>query len=150
MRAVIQRVSSAEVRVGDECTGRIGPGCLVLLGVAADDTPEDAEWIAARLVNLRLFDDAEGRMNLTLAETGGEVLVVSQFTLLGSTKKGTRPSWHRAARPEQAVPLYEGFVARVAALTGKPVPTGRFGAMMRVRLENDGPVTLILDSRLRE
>jgi D-tyrosyl-tRNA(Tyr) deacylase len=150
MRAVVQRVSSAAVRVGDEVTGRIGTGYVVLLGVATGDTAEDGEWIAGRLVNLRLFDDVEGRMNLTLGDVSGGVLVVSQFTLLGSTKKGTRPSWHRAARPEEAVPLYEGFVARVAALTGRPVATGRFGAMMSVALENDGPVTLVLDSTLRE
>lgn len=150
MRAVLQRVSTACVRVGHVTTGEIGRGLLVLLGAAAEDTPADVEWLAGRIVTQRLFGDGEGRMNLSVRDIGGGLLVVSQFTLLASTRKGTRPSWHRAAGPEQAIPLYEAAVRRLSELLGAPVQTGRFGAMMQVHLVNDGPVTLILDSRLRE
>ena len=150
MRMVIQRVREAAVSVGERTTGRIGPGMLVLLGIAPDDTASDLEWLAGKVADLRIHDDEAGVMNRSVREVGGEVLVVSQFTLLASTRKGTRPGWSGAARPEVARPLYEQFCQRLEVLLGRPVPTGEFGAEMRVSLVNDGPVTLILDSRLRE
>lgn len=150
MRLVLQRVSSARVTVGGETAGEIGAGLLVLLGVADGDTAEDAAWLAGKVTDLRIFLDAEGRMNRSVRETGGGVLVVSQFTLIASTRKGTRPSFHGAARPDVAVPLYEGFVRAVSDLIGRPVPTGEFGAHMDFALVNDGPVTLVIDSRARE
>lgn len=147
MRIVIQRVTRAVVRVDGAVTGEISKGLLLLLGVEPADTAEDADRLAEKLVKLRVFEDAEGRMNLALPEVGGDALVVSQFTLYGSLAKGNRPSFNRAAPPAHATPLYERFVARLAALLGKPVPTGVFGADMKVELVNDGPVTLILDTR---
>jgi D-tyrosyl-tRNA(Tyr) deacylase len=150
VRAVLQRVTSASVAVGDEVVGAIGRGLLVLVGKENADTAEDAEWLATKIVNLRLFTDESGTMNLSVAEIGGEILVVSQFTLFASTRKGTRPSWHRAARPEHAIPLYERLVRRLGEALGRPVATGRFGAMMQVALVNDGPVTLLLDTKSRE
>ncbi len=149
MRAVVQRVSKASVTVGGCVTGLIEGGLLVLVGVAADDTEEDLALLAGKIVQQKLFVDAMGRMNRSVLESGG-VLVVSQFTLLASTRKGTKPSWHRAAGPEVAGPLYEAFVRKMEELLGRPVATGEFGAMMEVELVNDGPVTLVLDSRLRE
>jgi D-tyrosyl-tRNA(Tyr) deacylase len=146
MRAVLQRVRRARVVVGEEVAGAIGPGLLVLLGVAADDTEEGARWLADKVVGLRVFNDADGKMNLSVADVGGAALVVSQFTLYGDCRKGRRPSFVEAAPPELAVPLYEAFVAAVRA-QGIPTATGRFGAMMQVELVNDGPVTLIVDSR---
>jgi D-tyrosyl-tRNA(Tyr) deacylase len=146
MRAVLQRVRRARVVVGEEVTGAIGPGLLVLLGVAANDTPLDARWLADKVVGLRVFNDADDKMNLSVADVGGAVLVVSQFTLYGDCRKGRRPSFVEAAPPEVAVPLYEAFVAAVRA-HGLPTATGRFGAMMQVELINDGPVTLIVDSK---
>jgi D-tyrosyl-tRNA(Tyr) deacylase len=146
MRAVLQRVSRARVRVGDEVTGEVGPGLLVLLGVARGDTAEQARWLAEKVVGLRVFEDAEGKMNRDVSEAGGSVLVVSQFTLYGDCRKGRRPSFIEAAGPETAVLLYEAFIEAVRAL-GVPVATGRFGAMMDVELINDGPVTLIVDSK---
>ncbi|HEY1380889.1 MAG TPA: D-aminoacyl-tRNA deacylase [Gemmataceae bacterium] len=145
MRAVIQRVSRASVTIGGEVVGRIDRGLLVLLGLTHSDTPADACWLAEKTIGLRIFNDADGKMNLGLTDVGGAVLVVSQFTLYGDAQKGRRPSFVAAARPEQAIPLYEAFVNGVRAL-GVPVETGRFGAMMDVELVNDGPVTLILDS----
>jgi D-aminoacyl-tRNA deacylase len=150
MKAVLQRVSRASVSVEGHVTGAIGAGLVVLLGVHCDDTPDDLEWLCGKITRLRIFDDAAGAMNLSVVESGGGLLVVSQFTLLGSTKKGNRPSWNDAARPEQAIPLYERAVARLAELLGRPVATGAFGAMMQVALVNDGPVTLVLDSREKE
>ena len=150
MRAVIQRVSEASVSVVGNITGSIEGGLLVLVGVTADDADEDIAWLAGKIVGQKLFADESGRMNLSVMETGGGVLVVSQFTLLASTRKGTKPSWHRAAGPEAAVPLYEAFVRKMEELLGRSVATGQFGAMMEVALINDGPVTLVLDSRLRE
>lgn len=150
MRAVIQRVSRASVTVGGNVVGEVGCGLLVLVGVAADDTSEDIGWLAGKIAQQKLFPDESGRMNLSVAEIGGGVLVISQFTLLASTRKGTKPSWHRAAGPEVAVPLYEEFVRAMEAVLGRPVATGEFGAMMEVELVNDGPVTLVLDSRWRE
>jgi D-tyrosyl-tRNA(Tyr) deacylase len=146
MRAVVQRVSRARVVIGAEVTGEIGRGLLVLLGVATTDTPEQARWLAEKLVGLRIFEDAEGKMNLGLADVGGAMLIVSQFTLYGDCRKGRRPSFIDAAPPETAIPLYEGFINDVKA-QGVRTATGRFGAMMQVELVNDGPVTLILDSK---
>jgi D-tyrosyl-tRNA(Tyr) deacylase len=150
MRAVIQRVSEARVTIGGTVKAAIGRGLLVLLGVEENDTDEDVAWLSGKIVRLRIFDDAEGRMNCSVLDVGGEILVVSQFTLFASTRKGHRPSWSRAARPELAVPLYETFVARVAQELGRPVHTGEFGAHMAVSLTNDGPVTILMDTRLRE
>lgn len=150
MRAVVQRVSSARVTVSGELTGEIGAGLLVLLGVAQGDTEDDVRWLADKLCQLRIFEDAEGRMNRSLVDTGGGLLVVSQFTLLASTRKGTRPSFNDAAKPELARPLYEAFVRHASTTLGRPVATGQFAAMMDVALVNAGPVTLVIDSRQRE
>ena len=130
--------------------GEIGRGLLVLLGVEPSDGSEDIEWLATKLVQLRIFNDEAGVMNRSVTDVGGGILLVSQFTLHASTRKGTRPSWHRAAKPDTAVPLYEAFHYRLQELTGKAVPTGVFGAEMQVALVNDGPVTLIVDSKSRE
>jgi D-tyrosyl-tRNA(Tyr) deacylase len=146
MRAVLQRVSRARVLEGGQVLGQIGHGLLVLLGVSRTDTPDQARWLAEKVVSLRLFNDADGRMNRGLADVGGAVLVVSQFTLYGDCSKGRRPSFIDAAAPEAAVPLYEAFVDAVKA-QGIPTATGRFGAMMQVELLNDGPVTVIVDTR---
>ncbi len=146
MRACVQRVSQAQVTVGQEICGQIGRGLLVLLGVAGDDTPEDARQLAEKIVGLRIFDDEQGKMNLALGDVGGAMLVVSQFTLLGDCRKGRRPSFVAAAPPELAAALYEQFVAAVIE-QGIPVATGRFRQHMLVSLTNDGPVTLWLDSR---
>ncbi|MCA1615807.1 MAG: D-tyrosyl-tRNA(Tyr) deacylase [Acidobacteria bacterium] len=146
MRAVLQRVTRASVRVSGETVGEIGAGLVVLLGVARDDAAEDARYLAEKIAALRVFDDADGRMNLSLAETGGALLVVSQFTLYGDVRRGRRPSWIDAAPPEAASALYEAFVAEARKLIGL-VETGSFRAMMEVELVNDGPVTLLLDSR---
>ena len=150
MRSVIQRVSRASVTVEGGVTGEIEPGLLVLVGIAPDDTADDIAWLAGKIAQQKLFPDESGRMNLSVVESGGGVLVVSQFTLLASTRKGTKPSWHRAAPPEVAIPLYESFVRAMEGLLGRPVARGKFGAMMEVSLVNNGPVTLVLDSRLRE
>ncbi len=150
MRAVIQRVSEASVTVGGEVTGRIGVGLLVLLGVEEDDGPSDAEWLSGKISRMRLFPDREGVMNLSVKETGGGLLIVSQFTLHASTRKGNRPSYIRAARPEKAIPLYEHFLRLMEAEIGKAVATGQFGAMMKINLVNDGPVTIIIDSKEKE
>ena len=146
MRVVLQRVTRARVLVDQEVIGQIGPGLLVLLGVARADTPDQARWLAEKVVDLRLFQDAEGKMNRSLGEVSGEVLVVSQFTLYGDCRKGRRPSFVEAAPPEIAIPLYEVFLDALRA-QGIPTATGRFGAMMQVELVNDGPVTLIVDSK---
>lgn len=146
MRACVQRVSEASVTVDGEVVGQIGLGALVLLGVAGDDTEADARWLADKVAGLRIFEDAEGKMNLSLADVAGGMLVVSQFTLLGDCRRGRRPSFAAAAPPELAERLYEVFVAAVRA-TGIEVATGRFRCHMGVSLVNDGPVTLILDSR---
>lgn len=147
MRAVVQRVSRARVTVGDELTGEIGRGILLLLGVSAADTEAEAEYLVGKILNLRIFDDADGKMNLSLLDVDGELLVVSQFTLYGDTRKGRRPSYIDAARPEEANRLYEFFVSEARKHIAK-VETGRFQAMMDVELVNDGPVTLIVDSDL--
>ena len=145
MRAVVQRVIKAEVRVDGLVVGAVGRGMLVLLGVGKDDSLKDAQSLADKILNLRIFDDAEGRMNLSLLETNGELLCVSQFTLYGDCRKGRRPSYDQAARPEAAAGLYDAFVAAARA-AGVNVQTGKFQAMMEVELVNDGPVTLLLDS----
>lgn len=150
MRAVIQRVSTANVRIDDAVSGAIGPGLLVLLAVETDDTSADAAWLAGKIVNLRIFPDANGLMNRSVLDADGDVLVVSQFTLLASTRKGNRPSFTRSAPPQLAAPIYESFLRLISALLPRPPQTGRFGADMRVRLENDGPVTIIIDSHLKE
>ena len=171
MRAVIQRVSAARVTVSGAIVGDIGPGLLVFLGVAPTDTEADVQWLAEKIAKLRIFPDAEGHMNRSLLDaappprpadlssglsaldaplSAPSALVVSQFTLFASTRKGTRPSFHAAARPDLALPLYELFCRLLSAALGRPVATGQFGAMMAVSLVNDGPVTLIIDSRLRE
>jgi D-tyrosyl-tRNA(Tyr) deacylase len=133
-----------------EVVGAIERGLVVLIGKEEADTAADIEWLAQKIVNLRIFADEAGMMNRSVLEVGGGILLVSQFTLFASTKKGTRPSWHRAAKPEVAVPLYEAMILRLSELLGRPIQTGRFGAMMQVALVNDGPVTLIIDSKARE
>lgn len=150
MRALIQRVREASVSVGDRTVGAIGPGLLVLAAVAADDADGDREWIARKIVALRIFDDDTGVMNRSVTDVGGAILAVSQFTLYASTRKGARPSWSGAAPPEVARPLFDAFVATLAQALDKAVATGEFGAVMQVALTNDGPVTIWLDSRARE
>ena len=146
MRLVIQRVQSASVVVDDQIVGQIGPGLLVLAGFAPTDAPAVLAWMARKLVGLRIFADDNGQMNRSVRDVAGEVLVVSQFTLLADARKGNRPSYIGAAPPPVAEPLYQQFVAMVAAEMGKPVPTGIFGADMKVSLLNDGPVTIVLDT----
>ncbi len=150
MRAVIQRVREAAVTVAGERVAAIGPGLLVLAGMAADDGDDDLEWVARKIVAMRIFADDAGVMNRSLAEAGGELLAVSQFTLFASTRKGNRPSWSGAAPPEVAQPKFAAFVAALERSCGRPVPTGVFGADMQVALVNDGPVTIVVDSRRRE
>jgi D-tyrosyl-tRNA(Tyr) deacylase len=150
MRAVIQRVSSASVSIGGRVKGAIGRGLLVLVAVEDADTAADIEWLSGKIVRLRIFNDDQGVMNLSVGEISGEILVISQFTLFASTKKGNRPSYIRSARPELAIPLYEQFLARIRADFGQPIPCGEFGADMQVSLCNDGPVTILIDSKQRE
>jgi D-tyrosyl-tRNA(Tyr) deacylase len=150
MRIVVQRVRKASVTIDGKVHSAIGKGLLILTGIEDTDSPDDVSWLASKVVNLRLFDDSNGVMNLSAGETGNELMIVSQFTLHASTKKGNRPSYIRAARPEKAIPLYEDFIARTAALLGRRPATGVFGAMMEVELVNDGPVTIIIDSKNRE
>ena len=150
MRIVIQRVKSASVAIGGEIHSSIGEGMMVLVGVREGDTMDDMRWLAAKTVNLRIFDDDQGVMNRSILDVGGEVLAVSQFTLNASTKKGNRPSYIHAAGHDLAVPLYEAYCDELAQLTGKPTQRGVFGAEMQVSLVNDGPVTIIIDSRLKE
>ena len=147
MRTVIQRVTSASVSIGGEVVGEIGKGVMLLLGITPEDTQQDADWLVGKISKLRIFDDANGVMNLSLQDTGGEALVVSQFTLMASYKKGNRPSYIHAAPPAVAIPLYEYFVAQLQQVLGRTVPTGRFGADMQVNLTNDGPVTIVMDSK---
>ncbi len=153
MRAVIQRVNRATVVADGELTGSIGKGLFILLGVEAGEDPtktDDLDWLAQKIVGQRIFSDEQGQMNLSLKDVDAEILVVSQFTLFAKTRKGNRPSFIDAARPETAVPLYEAFVKKLSELTGKEVPTGRFGADMKIDMEADGPVTIIMDTRRRE
>ena len=150
MRLLVQRVREASVVVDGATIARIGMGVLVLVGVARDDTADDRDWLARKLVELRIFDDEQGVMNRSVLDVAGDVLAVSQFTLYASTRKGNRPSWSRAAPPETAASQFDAFVAALAARLGRPVATGRFGANMQVALVNDGPVTIWLDSRDRQ
>jgi len=150
MRAVVQRVTSASVTIAARTTSAIGRGLLVLVAVEEADSEEDIVWLVGKIVRLRIFPDEAGMMNRSVQEAGGDVLVVSQFTLFASTKKGNRPSYTRSARPEVAIPVYERFVGRLTADLGKPVQTGAFGADMQVALVNDGPVTILIDSKARE
>lgn len=147
MIGVIQRVSEASVKIGNKVTGEIGTGLLVLVGIEDADGGEDIDWLANKIVNLRIFNDAEGVMNVNIKEAGGGILVVSQFTLHASIKKGNRPSYIRAARPEVAIPLYKKFIQALGSALGKPVETGEFGADMKVSLTNDGPVTILIDTK---
>ena len=150
MRAVIQRVNCASVTIHNAVKGRIEKGLLVLLAVEEADGPEDIEWLSGKIARLRIFPDEQGVMNRSVQEAGGDILLVSQFTLFASTRKGNRPSYSRSAAPPIAIPLYESFIQKLSADLGKPVQTGEFGADMQVKLINDGPVTIIIDSKLKE
>ena len=149
MIAVIQRAASASVSINGAAKSSIGKGLLVLVGIGPDDGKEDIDWLATKIVNLRIFNDQQGVMNVSILEDGGDIIVVSQFTLHASTKKGNRPSYIKAARPEVAIPLYNLFVHTLESALQKPVQTGEFGADMQVSLVNDGPVTIIIDTRNR-
>jgi D-tyrosyl-tRNA(Tyr) deacylase len=150
MRAVIQRVSDASVTVDEKITGAIKTGLLVLLGIEDADTAEDIQWLGAKIVNLRIFNDENGVMNVSLLDINGDILLVSQFTLHASTKKGNRPSYIRASKPGIAIPLYEQMIAQLEKDLGKKIQAGIFGADMKVRLLNDGPVTIVIDTKNRE
>ena len=150
MRVVIQKVTQASVSIENQIEVSIDKGLLVLVGIEDGDANEDIVWLSSKIVNLRVFDDDNGVMNLSVKEVEGEVLIVSQFTLHASTKKGNRPSYIKAARPEVAIPIYEAFIKQVESLLGKRVPTGQFGAMMQVSLCNDGPVTILIDTKNKE
>ncbi len=150
MRVVIQRVSSASVTIGGRIAGQIERGLVVLVGIESADTAADGEWLAQKMVKLRLFADADGQMNKSVVDIAGGILLVSQFTLYASTQKGTRPSFNAAARPEHARPLYETFIRQLSLALGQAVQMGEFGADMKVALVNDGPVTIIVDSKSRE
>jgi len=147
MKAVIQRVSSASVEINNSIVGNIDVGYVVLLGIAIDDSVEDVKWLSNKIFNLRIFSDDEGLMNKSISEVNGNVLLISQFTLHAKTKKGNRPSYIHAAKPETAIPLYEHFISELSNLLNKPVQTGEFGADMKVSLVNDGPVTIIIDTK---
>jgi D-tyrosyl-tRNA(Tyr) deacylase len=147
MKAVLQRVSDASVTINGALHSAIGPGLMILLGIEEADNQEDIEWLANKITNLRIFNDAEGVMNLSIKDIGGNMLLVSQFTLFANTKKGNRPSYIQAARPETAIPLYEAMITELEKQLGKPVKTGVFGADMKVALVNDGPVTIIIDTK---
>jgi D-tyrosyl-tRNA(Tyr) deacylase len=150
MRAVIQRVSKASVTIDGNINAQIGNGLLVLLGIEDADTTEDIEWLSAKIVNLRVFNDAEGVMNESVKDQGGDIILVSQFTLHAATKKGNRPSYIKASKPPVAIPLYEQMIRQLSADLGKPIGTGIFGADMKVELLNDGPVTIVIDTKARE
>lgn len=150
MRTVIQRVSEASVTIDGKVSGAIGEGLLILLGIEDADTAEDIDWLCRKIANLRIFNDDAGVMNRSVLDVDGGLLVVSQFTLHASTKKGNRPSYLRASKPEVAIPMYESFVRNLSQIAGRTIETGEFGADMKVRLLNDGPVTILIDSRQRE
>lgn len=150
MRAVIQRVSRASVTIDGKTHSQIGKGLLVLLGIEDADTSEDIDWLSSKIVNLRIFDDANGVMNESVKDRGGDIILVSQFTLHASTKKGNRPSYIKASKPEIAIPLYEKMIQRLSVDLGKTIGTGIFGADMKVELLNDGPVTILIDSKNKE
>ena len=149
MIAVIQRVSQASVTIDNQVKGQIDKGFLILLGITHTDTREDVDWLSKKIVGMRIFSDADGKMNLDLAAVGGNILLISQFTLHANTKKGNRPSFIEAARPDVATPLYEAMIAQLSTNLGKPVQTGEFGADMKVMLLNDGPVTILIDTKNR-
>ena len=150
MKVVLQRVSSASVFINDSTVASIGQGILVLLGIETDDTIMDIEWLTSKMISLRIFNDSDDKMNLSIKDVDGDFIVVSQFTLHASTKKGNRPSYIKAARPEIAIPAYNTFVECLQKEFGKPIQTGQFGADMKVSLVNDGPVTIIIDSKIKE
>lgn len=150
MRAVIQRVTKASVTIDGKIHSQIGSGLLVLLGIEDEDTGEDIQWLSSKIVNLRIFDDADGVMNESVRDKNGDIILVSQFTLHASTKKGNRPSYIKASKPEVAMPLYKKMIQQLSADLGKPVGTGSFGADMKVELLNDGPVTILIDSKNKE
>ncbi len=150
MRIVVQKVSQASVKVEAGIVSEIGKGLLILVGVEDKDTQEDIDWLTAKITQLRIFDDEKGVMNLSVKDIDGEILIVSQFTLHASTKKGNRPSYIRAAKPDFAIPMYEKFIVAIENAIGKKVETGRFGAMMEISLVNDGPVTIIIDSKQKD
>ena len=150
MKAVIQRVSKASVKVNDQFTAQIGEGLLVLLGIEDADTDEDIEWLSSKIINLRIFNDADGVMNESVLEKKGEIILVSQFTLHASTKKGNRPSYIKASKPDVAIPLYEKMLKQLSVDLGKPIGAGIFGADMKVELLNDGPVTIVIDTKNKE
>jgi D-aminoacyl-tRNA deacylase len=150
MRTVIQRVSRASVSINNQKKSETGPGMLVFLGIEESDDQNDIEWLASKIVQLRIFSDSNDVMNLSVLDTNGSIMVISQFTLYAKTKKGNRPSYIRAAHPDIAIPVYNKFISRLSALLGKDVATGEFGAMMQVELVNDGPVTIIIDSKEKE
>jgi len=150
MRVVIQRVSKASVTIDSIVESSIRYGALILLGIEASDSEEDEDWLVKKIINLRIFDDTEGVMNLSILDSEGEILVVSQFTLLASTKKGNRPSYIKAARPEISIPIYERFCKKLSQAINKEVKTGVFGADMQVALVNDGPVTIVIDTKNKE
>ena len=150
MKAVIQRVTYASVTINGEIRSKIGPGLMVLMGIEDADTQEDMEWLSNKIVNLRIFNDDNGVMNVSVKEMGGDILLVSQFTLQASTKKGNRPSYIKASKPDFAIPVYEKMIGRLSIDLGKQVLTGEFGADMKVELLNDGPVTIIIDTKNRE
>ena len=150
MRVAIQRTTEASVTIDNEVVASINTGLVILVGIEGEDNVDDVEWLVGKIVQMRIFSDPDGKMNLCVKDVNGDLLVVSQFTLHAATKKGNRPSFIRAARPEVAIPLYEQFLAKLEAEMGKPVPRGVFAADMKVRLVNDGPVTILMDSKSRE
>ena len=150
MKVVIQRVSEASVTIDNSVKSAINKGYMILLGIEEADSAEDIDWLSKKIIGLRIFSDAEGKMNLDIKEVNGDILLISQFTLHAQTKKGNRPSYIKAARPEQAIPLYEQFIKQLGVEFGKPIFTGEFGADMKVTLVNDGPVTIIIDSKNKE
>jgi D-tyrosyl-tRNA(Tyr) deacylase len=150
MRLVIQRVLKTQLKINEEVYSQIGPGLLILLGIEDADSMEDIEWLCSKISTLRIFGDEEGKLNLDVNQINGEVMVVSQFTLFASTKKGNRPSFLRSAKPDVAIPLYENFINKLGTLISKPIQTGQFGADMKIELVNDGPVTITIDSKNRE
>ena len=150
MRLVTQRVLKSTLRINDDVYSQIGKGLLILVGIEETDSEEDVDWLAAKMGAMRIFSDADGKMNLDVTQINGEIMIVSQFTLFASTKKGNRPSFIRSAKSEMAIPLYERFIKKIGELTQLPVKTGKFGADMQIELINDGPVTILIDSKNRE
>jgi D-aminoacyl-tRNA deacylase len=150
MRAVVQRVSQSTVTIGGKMKSKISKGLLILLGIENKDDIEDVDWLGEKICLLRIFDDSDGVMNLSVMDAGGEIMIISQFTLFAKTRKGNRPSYINAANPEKAIPMYHAFVDKIESFTGRKAATGEFGAMMEVLLVNDGPVTIIIDTKNRE